>query len=351
MNQQKASVESSWKPLYRGAQHSRVIEPMAHVTFIHGILNKPSQNELLNIWNGALAAGEWGIDLGANGVSSSMVYWAEVLYAAPDQAAGHESADAMPDSRATDVPFSWLAGASPLEREIVNRIAAKLDQKMAASIGDVAPSPSTAVAVTTGIVLERIPLPWDIKRKVMESLLRDVHHYLFNSTSEPRPGEQYKVQDEIRKRFLADLAANRPATGPHIVVSHSMGTVIAYDCLKRVPGCSAVDALVTLGSPLGIDEIRDLLQPGWTPDTPPVAGWSPVDAFPSEKVRGAWPNLFDWLDPVDATAPHLAALYMKQGQPVIQDVSVSNSGWWRHDLTKYFSQPALRQQLAGLLQI
>jgi hypothetical protein len=60
---------------------------MPHVTFIHGILNKPPKEALLNIWNGALAAlvgGDSGIDLGANGVSTSMVYWADVLYAQPD---------------------------------------------------------------------------------------------------------------------------------------------------------------------------------------------------------------------------------------------------------------------------
>jgi pimeloyl-ACP methyl ester carboxylesterase len=53
-------------------------------------------------------------------------------------------------------------------------------------------------------------------------------------------------------------------TRPHIVVSHSLGTVIAYDCLKRIPECPAVDGLITLGCPLGLDEIQDKLQPGWT---------------------------------------------------------------------------------------
>jgi hypothetical protein len=322
---------------------------MAHITFVHGILNKPPKDALLNIWNDALASGDTGIDLGANGVSTSMVYWADVLYAQPDQVAGHESADAVPESRATDVPFSWLAGAGARERDFVNRVATRLEGKLEA-----VPSPAQAIpklAVATGVQLERVPLPWDIKRKVMESLLRDVHHYLFNSTSTPRPGESYQVQDEIRKRFVADLKATKPATGPHIVVSHSMGTVISYDCLKRVPGCPSIDALLTLGSPLGIDEVRDLLQPGWTPNTPPVAGWSPVDAFPIPNVQGAWANIYDWLDPVDATAPELAALYMKQGQSVVEDISVSNAGWWRHDLTKYFGQAALRQQLATLLGI
>ena len=44
----------------------------------------------------------------------------------------------------------------------------------------------------------------------------------------------FKVQDEIRQRTIAILQEGAAKKGPHVVVSHSMGTVIAYDCLKRV---------------------------------------------------------------------------------------------------------------------
>lgn len=95
----------------------------------------------------------------------------------------------------------------------------------------------------------------------METFLRDVHHYLFNVEFSPRPGVKYKVQDEIRQRFVKAIAAGAGQPGPHIVVSHSMGTVIAYDCLKRVSKTKEVDGLVTIGSPLGLDEIQDRLRP------------------------------------------------------------------------------------------
>ena len=57
---------------------------MAHVTFIHGIGNKPAADELHRIWLQSLAAGLDGINLGAEGITSSMVYWADVLYSEPD---------------------------------------------------------------------------------------------------------------------------------------------------------------------------------------------------------------------------------------------------------------------------
>lgn len=56
---------------------------MPHVTFIHGISNKPPAEELLKIWRDALEVDQLGnndgVSLGAIGVTSSMVYWADVL--------------------------------------------------------------------------------------------------------------------------------------------------------------------------------------------------------------------------------------------------------------------------------
>ena len=87
--------------------------------------------------------------------------------------------------------------------------------------------------------LERIPLPWFVKRRIMKEFLRDVHHYLFNEETSPQPGAHYKVQDEIRGRMIKALQEGAAKSAPHVVVSHSMGTVIAYDCLMRVPECPA----------------------------------------------------------------------------------------------------------------
>ena len=64
---------------------------MPHVTFIHGMANKDPEDELLSIWVNALAASD-GLRLSTKGVTSSMVYWADVLYEKPSgQEDGHES--------------------------------------------------------------------------------------------------------------------------------------------------------------------------------------------------------------------------------------------------------------------
>jgi hypothetical protein len=120
-----------------------------------------------------------------------------------------------------------------------------------------------------------------------------------------------------------------------------MGTVIAYDCLKRVSDCPPVDGLMTLGTPLGIDEIQDKLKPGW----------SRADGFPGEKVRGGWINVYDCLDVVCGPDPRVANDFERSGKRAVEDVEVVNDGLWRHSATKYYRQPAVRRALRRLIEL
>jgi predicted alpha/beta hydrolase family esterase len=193
------------------------------------------------------------------------------------------------------------------------------------------------------IDFERIPLPWFVKRRVMKILLRDVHHYLFNTEHEPRPGERFKVKDEIQRRFVETItqdAEQNANNGPHVIVSHSMGTVISYDCLKHRSDCPPVTSLMTIGSPLGLDEIQDMM-----PD------WSRENGYPVSHVVRDWTNVYDRLDPVAGFDPNLANDYRKNSQSVINDIKVSNSGRWRHSSWKYFQQESLRNALQEQLDL
>jgi hypothetical protein len=78
---------------------------------------------------------------------------------------------------------------------------------------------------------------------------RDVYQYLKN------PG----VRDVIEVGVRQAMAPGAPS----IVVSHSLGTVVAYNLLRR-EGVAAgwqVPLFVTLGSPLGVKAIRSALAP------------------------------------------------------------------------------------------
>lgn len=309
---------------------------MAHVTFIHGIANKPKADQLIAIWRRSLGQdGDDTLNLGAQGVSSTLIYWSDVLYAEPDpNVAAHEGVlENTPEAVDGGGDAAKPAPVSPESAAFIEGLRSKLTDLPYEAI-----DPAMPPVMPGGQGLERIPLPWSIKKRIMAAHLRDVHHYLFNVEWSPRPADTYRVQDEIRRRFVEELKAS-DGNRPHVVVSHSMGTVIAYDCLMRVEECPAVDALITLGSPLGIDEIQDKLQPGW----------SRADGFPRDKVRGAWVNVYDCFDVVCGPDPRLDNDFRRGGKAAVEDVEVVNDGLWRHSATKYYRQPAVRRALRRLV--
>jgi hypothetical protein len=63
------------------------------------------------------------------------------------------------------------------------------------------------------------------------------------------------------RQAINDIVASEIAGGTEtIVVAHSLGSVVAYDILRKTHG-SNVPLFVTLGSPLGIDAIRARFSP------------------------------------------------------------------------------------------
>lgn len=313
---------------------------MAHVTFIHGIANKPASDTLHANWRHELAAG--GLDLGTNNVSSSMVYWADVMYPAPEpDEHGFESVNAGLGMTPQDEDLQWMQSLPADQKAMTESLAEKLGLNKLPPDGNRNAIPDNAMDEDGDFNFEIIPLPWKIKERVMKRLLKDVHHYLFNATFSPRPGESYEVQKHIQQRFVEQLKIDKAEKeGPHIVVAHSMGTVISYDCLKNVDDCPAIDGYLTLGSPLGISEVHDNFQPKYRKK----------EAFPTDTLTGDWVNVYDRLDPVAFDA-RLSNDYQKNGLDMVIDVRVRNSGKWRHSSYKYYGQGKLCEQLARLLQL
>jgi hypothetical protein len=125
---------------------------MVHVTMIHGICRKPDEKALRDLWRRAVAMGPNGIDLGAAGATSSMVYWADVLYPAPDpDVAAYENASEF-DSLAHDV---GVVGAPvTLEQAVdpdwIARLGGKLLLQEAMVAGLDEPAPEGALGPRSG---------------------------------------------------------------------------------------------------------------------------------------------------------------------------------------------------------
>lgn len=96
-----------------------------------------------------------------------------------------------------------------------------------------------------------------------------------------------RAQREAMQQRLVDVL-DQKAGKPIVLIAHSQGTIITYDVLRRLNGVTPsghelqIPLLVTLGSPLGVDEIQRKL------------------THPLEVPAGvkAWVNFADRLDPV-----------------------------------------------------
>jgi hypothetical protein len=242
---------------------------MPHVTFVHGIGNKLPAEQLSGIWRGVLAA--HGLDLEARGVSSSMVYWADLLNAKPLAESQLESADDLELATVPDVGMLWAMRAQGEEALFVERLAH--------AIGYEDPAARAQVFEALG------PAGWPTQR-LMELFLRDVHHYLFDVEFSPRPGEKYRIQQEIRKRTI--------------------------EALTR-----------------GSEESER--------------------GFPSARLRGRWVNVYDRLDPVAGFDAVLANDYQRDGAAAIDDIHEPNSGGWRHSIVQYLAGPSLLRELQRML--
>ncbi len=279
----------------------------AHVTFIHGLANKPPAVELRRIWIEALGkpvTGDDGFDLGAVGVTASFVYWADLFYDQPLPPGEYEN------------NAGELENSFPLDVEVEDTQWLKdLQAKFPDAFED---APFTEAEQG----YERVPLPGFLKKRIMRHFVREAHSYLWNVDG---------IRDKIRKRVMDDFA-KVPRGTDHVLFGHSQGTFIAYDVLTGVEDCKEVDGFMTVGSPLGVDEIQDRLA-------------EPV--FPP-KVAGDWVNVYDPYDQVSRLDPVLANDFKKGGEEAVIDVKEENWGTWRHSASKYYQGIQLRRHLRRL---
>ena len=312
---------------------------MGHITFVHGIANKPEREVLLEQWRVALYDND-GVDLQDLDVTCSMVYWADLLYANPAPPGGVNESAELELERTTDpgdADMAWLGFVDADERAFVESVAREIGFESVAATPREGDDP-----IRPGSGLEAVPLPPGLKRRLMRIFLRDVHHYLYDEPFSPRGGEKVRIRQEVRSRAAKALREGAERGGPHLVVGHSLGSVIAYDVLTAVDDIPEVDALLTAGSPLGISEVRDRLAPPWTEQN----GWPA-----SRLVTGPWANVYDLLDPVCGFRDRrIAPSFRSEGRLRVADIEVTNEGRWRHSISKYLGQELLRDRIRAVFE-
>lgn len=140
--------------------------------------------------------------------------------------------------------------------------------------------------------------------------LRQVRRYL----SDPA------LRTEVDRRVDAKLL---PAC--RVLVGHSLGSVVAYECACRYTG-GELPLLLTVGSPLGLKFVRERLSVG------PVVPSAAVASGRSPQVQ-RWVNVYDPRDPVACSGP------LRRWWPVVDDFDVRNGGD-AHEATRYLGKRA-----------
>jgi hypothetical protein len=167
--------------------------------------------------------------------------------------------------------------------------------------------------------LAGVGFPDPIFRWVVGAFASDVIDYLFGGFAEA-----------MRAPVRAALLAN---PRPGIVVAHSLGTIITYDVLSEdaFKGFD-VPLLVTLGCPLGIENVQKRLRN------------SAGRPNPVPKSLKAWSNFGDRFDPVT-----IELTIRDEFSPgnFARDETVNNPAKNNHDLPGYLSIPVIRNAIAA----
>jgi subtilisin family serine protease len=265
------------------------------VVYIHGIGNQGTPEALKRDWDTAL--------FGQAMADTDMAFWSDIRH--PPAPAGRTRARTVARDAA-------LGGAKA--REYMRAVGERLGVRDAG-----------ARAGVRARVLPWLPGIGDaLFEWISKGFIKDTAAYFFD------PAQRRAMQDRLK------AALARQASRPVVLVAHSQGTIIAYDVLRqldgRAPGGGALDVrlFVTLGSPLGIDEVQGNLV-------------KPIEA--PEGVA-AWVNLADRLDPVALDADLDGEF---PGLP-IEDLRVKNPVLFNpHSAVGYLSTSQVRSTIYGAL--
>jgi hypothetical protein len=234
-------------------------EVATSVIYVHGAGSKPPSDDLKREWDQDLFSRDMGDQ-------ARMAYYADLLHDRPgvigpdactqEQALAlfaSEAISAAPPAPSTAAASATAIGAdeeAPTELDLTGGLTDQGQEFALSLLISMAARATSSPVVSEAMAAELLPVPPSLRRKLLHELLRrlipDADKYFFTDKKEP-----------IRQRLREALDA---VDGPVVVVSHSLGTVIAYDVLSEQRFADRpVPVLVTAGSPLGYTEIQDVI--------------------------------------------------------------------------------------------
>jgi subtilisin family serine protease len=278
------------------------------VIYCHGISNMPPDGVLRSEWDRAL----FGADQGER---TRMAYWVDrerypEAAGFTTRAIGDDRATLQPGNeelleasiRDSDDPSGSEAFVAALTQEL-NAAAVKAAQQGAPMGGAAALS------------MEAKGLWSPVTAMFTKAFLADVNDFLFNA---------------VKRERMVKTVKERISTGggPFVVIGHSQGSMVTYQALMELGAAQEVDLYVTIGSPLGLPQVTDVLRK-WHGQSLPI----PVGVK-------RWVNIAQDGDIV-CLDQSLADEYSGAGKPRIDDQRVKGIVWppsKAHSASRYLSR-------------
>lgn len=253
------------------------------IIYVHGIGNKPIASVLKCQWDNAL----FNTRLGDR---SRMAYWVNRdYYPRPlDESCATGDVVKIEDDEASTRAIMAVAAGQRGDDQLTlsNEIRALTTDperqfwltQIADKLMNRSMAPDAEGFTAREVRAKVLPLPEFLRRLIARNLtrafLRDVNDFMFVK----------ERRDTMEQSLIDRISAGG---GPFVVIGHSQGSMIAYDVLRQLDRAQChVSLFVTIGSPLGLQEVQDALRQ-WTGGRLP---------FPSCVDR--WVNVADPLDPV-----------------------------------------------------
>lgn len=171
-------------------------------------------------------------------------------------------------------------------------------------------------AQQTHDVVEKGPLNWEWVHAVLGALDRTP---LGSAAVDLFTRDVYVYLNFPAVRRRIDQIVTAPISGPCVVLGHSLGTVVGYNCLRQVAPATDVRRYVTVGSPLGVRAVQKRV----------VAPLKMPDCTPS------W---FNAMDERDVVALHpLDGANFPIDPPIVNRTDVDNFTPNRHGIAGYLT--------------
>ncbi len=243
---------------------------------IHGLGNKPPKEMLEGWWKQSIREGFRKTGQPRVFFNFELVYWADIIYPEPL------------DINITDpenplylhepyIPGRYLPPAekAPLKTRLIKYLEKQMDKLF---------------------LNDDMTLNFEsITDKIVHRYFKDLETYYSSEPVKNGKGQSL-IRDQIRERLASVLEKNEKKD--ILLLSHSMGSIIAYDVLAHTVPHIEIDTFVTVGSPLGLPIIV-----GRIFAEQKIKLIDETKVHTPENVKHAWYNLADPEDriAIDAT--------------------------------------------------